>query len=113
MTAQPLFFLQGAVHERARLYRKRATMAALELSLMMQELQILANGDQRCVEALRQITHQYTPVCVKQFHDGAPPFFTQHKNSPRYSSCSSFHAAGKSIAIQNFQNLASNQFERL
>jgi hypothetical protein len=52
-------------------------MGALEQALMMKQLQVLADGDERGVEALGKIADEYPAFVLKEF-DGLAAFFVQH-----------------------------------
>lgn len=55
-------------------------MCALELALMVQELQILADGYQGGTKAPREVADENSAFRLKQFEDFAPALFAQHRD---------------------------------
>ena len=54
-------------------------MGALQVALMVQKFQILANGDQRGMEPVRQIADQNAAIVLQKLQNFAPPLFIQHR----------------------------------
>src|SRR5215469_2392290 len=48
----------------------------------MQGFQILANGNERRAEFLRQVAHQNTAIAVQHFQYSSPPLLIQHAIAP-------------------------------
>src|SRR5450755_1423195 len=78
--AVKLFFLaQGGIFKRTFARGKRAAMAAMQQPLLMQQFQVLANGDLRCLELLGKFGHQDPAFALYQLDNRASAFFIHHK----------------------------------
>ena len=81
LAVQLFFFTQRRVFKNAGLGGQCATMAAMNLPLRLQNIEILANGDLRSMEVFGQTSDQHTTLVFHHLDDQAATFFVKHKIS--------------------------------
>jgi hypothetical protein len=59
--------------------RQRATVAAMDHAVRLQDVEILADGDLRGAKVLGQISDQHTAVVFNHLYDQAAAFFVKHR----------------------------------
>ena len=72
------FFAQGGIFERAVAGGQRAAVSAVQLALLMQNLEVLADGDLRGFELLGKFRYQHPALAGQNFENGSAAFFIQH-----------------------------------
>ena len=76
-----LFLAQRRIFQRALASRQSAAMRAVNQSVSMQILEILADRNLRCCETLCQVEHQHAPFPVQDFEDRSAALFVEQRLS--------------------------------
>jgi hypothetical protein len=68
-------FAECRILEHSVACQQSPPVSALQMTLFMQNLQVLANGDLGCPEMPGKFRDQHAAVTVKNFENGSPTFF--------------------------------------
>src|SRR5439155_11370532 len=78
LAPKPFFFEQCWVFERSFPSWKRAAMCTVDQPVTVQNFQILANGNLRCLKFVRHVCDQHTAIPAEDLHNRATSFFVKH-----------------------------------
>jgi hypothetical protein len=82
---KPFLFTQTLVLERPRANGQCSPVRALKHSLVMQRLQVFADGNERCAKTLGQIAYKDSTFVAQQFEDFPAAFLVKHQKPFRWT----------------------------